>query len=346
MLYIGRIIAGLGIGGTCTIVPMYLSEIVEDVTRGPICSLFPLLFSIGVLLTFIVKLWTEYYMLSYILSIIPVLFGISFMFMPESPKFLVMKGMEKKAKDSLHFLRGEFFDVNSEIMEIKKDVNSSTGDKASLIEILRDGAYSRSLLACVILFIFQQFSGINAVIFYTVDIFKAANSNLDPLISSILVASVQVFVTILVMLIVDKLGRKFYLLQSSIIMAVCLFSLGLYFHLKLIGITNSLLNLIPLISLMLYVFTFSLGFGPIPWIVVGEINTAEIIGTVSGIAMVANWLCGFIVTKTFGPMLESIGPNWTFYIYSILNILSTVLVTIFVPETRFKQPHEIFAKKI
>lgn len=343
-LYAGRLLAGTGIGGICTLAPMYIAEITEEATRGPICSLFPLLFSIGVMGTFVVYAWAEYYMLCYVLSVVPVLFGVSFAFMPESPKYLVKIGREKEAKEALHFLRGEFYDVNSEIMEMRRDVLGMQGEKATLAEILRDGVYRKSLVACIVLFVFQQLSGINAVIFYTVPIFKAANSSLDPLASSLLVTSVQVVVTVLVMYIIDRLGRKVYLLQSTVIMSMCLFLLGLYFHLKSVQIEHPLMDAVPLASLMVFLFTFSMGFGPIPWVVVGEINTPEIIGTVSGIAAVANWTSGFVVTKTFGPMLEAIGPHWTFYLYGFYNALGTVLVSVFVPETRFKTPHEVFAK--
>lgn len=326
-------------------VPMYLAEITEDVTRGPICSLFPLFFSTGVLVTFVVKIWTDYYLLTYVLSIFPVLYAATFLFMPETPVYLVKRGEDQKAKESLIFLRGDRYDVNSELLEIKKEVAASTsGEKASLLEVFKDRIYFKTMLACIIIFIFQQLSGINAVIFYTVPIFKAAKSNMDPLVSSILVAAVQVVVTILVMFIVDKFGRKIYLLLSGIIMAICLFLLGLYFHLKLLDVSNSFLDILPLLSLMTFIFSFSFGFGPIPWVVVGEINTPEIIGTVSSIAMIANWFSGFVVTKSFAPLLNATGPHFTFYIYAFFNLLGFILTYIFVPETRFKMPHEIFTK--
>lgn len=325
---------------------MYIAEITEEVTRGTICSLFPLLFSIGVLLTFVVYIWAEYYLLSYILAIVPILFGVSFMFMPESPVYLVKTGKDKEAKGALKFLRGDYYDVNSELMELKREANISVAEKASLVEIVRDRVYCKSLTACLILFIFQQFSGINAVIFYTVPIFKAAKSSIDPLLSSITVASMQVVATVLVMYIIDKLGRKVYLVVSFAVMSVCLFLLGFYFHASYLGMEFGFMDLIPLVSLMFYILSFSVGSGPVPWVVVGEINTPEIVGTVSGVSMVANWLCGFVVTKSFAPMLVSLGAHWTFYIYAAYNVLAVGLVVFFVPETRFKIASEIFAAKV
>ena len=117
------------------------------------------------------------------------------------------------------------------------------------------------------LMLFQQFSGINAVIFYTQPIFDSAGSTLDPALCSIIVGVVQVVMTVTSALLIEKAGRRILLLQSSIVMGLCLIMLGVYFHMKAnpdVDVTN--ISFIPLGSVVLFIVSFSLGFGPIPWV--------------------------------------------------------------------------------
>lgn len=101
---------------------------------------------------------------------------------------------------------------------------------------------------------------------------------------------------------------------------------------------------LPLVSLMLFVLTFAIGFGTVPWIQVNEISPSECAATLGAAAMLANWSTGTLVTKTFGPAAYAWGEHVVFYTYGAINALGVILVAIFIPETRFKQQHEIFKK--
>lgn len=114
------------------------------------------------------------------------------------------------------------------------------------------------------LMLFQQFSGINAVIFYAQSIFDAAGSTLDPAICTIIVGVVQVVMTVASALLIEKAGRRILLLQSSVVMGLCLVMLGVYFHLKETGSDVTNISILPLASVVLFIVSFSLGFGPIP----------------------------------------------------------------------------------
>lgn len=120
-----------------------------------------------------------------------------------------------------------------------------------------------ALTISLALMLFQQFSGINAVIFYAQSIFVAAGSTLAPAVCTIIVGVVQVVMTVTSALLIEKAGRRILLLQSSIVMGLCLIMLGVYFHLKETGVDVTNISFLPLTSVVLFIVSFSLGFGPV-----------------------------------------------------------------------------------
>lgn len=158
--------------------------------------------------------------------------------------------------------------------------------------------------------LFQQFSGINAVIFYAQMIFDSAGSTLAPSICTIIVGIVQVVMTVGSALLIEKAGRRLLLLQSSAIMGLCLIMLGVFFFLKeSTTFEVSSIAFIPLVSVVLFIVSFSLGLGPLPWLMMGELFAAEVKGIASAIAVMFNWTLVFIITKTFGMMCVSWGTG-------------------------------------
>lgn len=174
------------------------------------------------------------------------------------------------------------------------------------------------------LMFFQQFSGINAVIFFAVDIFKMAGSTLDANYCSIIIGVVQVLMTFAAAALVERAGRKILVIQSSTIMCLCLTVLGVYFSVKDAGKDVSSFGLVPLVSLVLFIVSFSLGYGPIPWMMMGELLAPEVKGIASSIVVLFNWTAVFIVTKTFPLLLDSIGKDFTFWIFAVVMVLGTI----------------------
>lgn len=136
---------------------------------------------------------------------------------------------------------------------------------AKFSDLFTNVSNRNALIISLCLMLFQQFSGINAVIFYAQGIFESAGSTMDPKICAIIVGVVQVLMTFVSAVLIDKAGRRILLLQSSIIMGLCLIALGIYFNLKDGDVDVSGIGFIPLGSVVLFIITFSLGFGPIPW---------------------------------------------------------------------------------
>lgn len=184
---------------------------------------------------------------------------------------------------------------------------------------------------------FLSFSGINVVIFYAKEIFEECDSKLIPADhATIVIGTMQVVMTYLSGLLVDRAGRRVLLLVSDSIMAVCLLALGAFFYAKENGYDVSDLNLLPLISLSIYISVFSLGFGPIPGIMMGELFSPEAKGVALGIVCILASLLEFIVVKGFHDLKEWFKFGITFWIFAGNCVLGTLFVYFLVPETKNK----------
>lgn len=219
-------------------------------------------------------------------------------------------------------------------------MDSSSG-KASLKDLINNRANVMALIISLSLMMFQQLSGINAVIFYTNSIFKSAGSTMDENLCSIVVGVVQVLMTFVSALLIDRAGRRILLLQSCIVMGACLVTLGIYFNIKESGGNVTNIGWLPLLSVVLFIVSFSLGFGPIPWMMMGELFAPDVKGIASAIAVMFNWTLVFIVTKSFEPMQKGLGSDWTFWFFGSMMALCTVFVALKVPETKGKSNAEI-----
>lgn len=191
------------------------------------------------------------------------------------------------------------------------------------------------------LMLFQQFSGINAVIFFTQQIFKSAGSNIDASVSAIIVGVVQVLMTFLAAALVEKAGRKILLLQSSTVMCLCLTVLGIYFRLKSTGHDVSNIGWIPLLCLVLFIVSFSLGYGPIPWMMMGELLAPEVKSIATSLTVLFNWVLVFVVTNSFGALNDNLGSDITFWIFAVIMALGTIFGFKTVFETKGKSGTEI-----
>lgn len=200
-----------------------------------------------------------------------------------------------------------------------------------------------ALICSLGLMLFQQFSGINAVIFYTNNIFQSAGSNIAPAIATIIVGVVQTIATVISSLLVEKAGRRILLLQSCVIMGLCLIILGVFFKVKEQGMDVSNVGWIPLVFLILFILSFSLGFGPIPWMMMAELFAVEFRGAASGIAVIFNWCLVFIVTLCFPIMKDAIGIYSCFWFFAAFMVACVFFVFILIPETKGKTVTQIQA---
>jgi SP family facilitated glucose transporter-like MFS transporter 8 len=184
---------------------------------------------------------------------------------------------------------------------------------------------------------FQESSGINAVLFYTTRIFGAANTGIDPAIQTIIIGAVQVIITLFATGFVDKIGRKILLLTSGALMVLSRIVLGAYFF--VFGDDPTVpapasLSWLPVTFLSIFIIGYSSGFGPVSFLVLGEICAPDIKGFAGGVAITINSVVAFLVTKFFESMVSGLGIGVTFWIYSAFSLASIVFTLIMIPETK------------
>lgn len=289
----------------------------------------------------VIGLFVNWSYLAFISAGIAVAGVICFIPMPESPRWLLAKGKLKTAISVMDKLQGGHMDAEKECNTIHKEMEGQPKGRLSFKECMHPTVYKPAIIVFVLMF-FQQFSGSNAVLFYSSRIFEVSKEFIEPKKATIVLGAVQVVATLLGNFIVDKLGRKALLILSDIFMCLSLMTLGAYYYKSSIDtLFQNMYSWIPLVSLTIFVTAFSIGYGSIPWLLAAEMVPLRARSTVGGIATVANGLFAFTVTKTFSE-LEDLFENYgTFWFYSAISIVGTVYVILMVPETKGKQLEDI-----
>ncbi|XP_023712857.1 facilitated trehalose transporter Tret1 isoform X3 [Cryptotermes secundus] len=345
MLYAGRVVAGFCVGIVSLCFPVYLGETLQPEVRGML-GLLPTAFgNVGILLCYSAGKYLNWSMLATLGACIPVPFLVCMLFIPETPRWYFSKAKGKCAMKSLQWLRGKDADISQELKEIENINNESLKSPSGSSFELFNKSNLKPLLISLGLMFFQQMSGINAVVFYTVMIFKAAGSTLDGNTSTIIVGVVNFGSTFLATILIDRFGRKVLLYISSVAMIISLAVLGTFFYLKDHTDTNvTPYGWLPLVSFVIYVIGFSFGFGPIPWLMMGEILPAKIRGSAASIVTGFNWTCTFVVTKTFTDLITGLGSAITFWMFGGICLAGLFFVIFWVPETQGKSLEDIEKK--
>ncbi|XP_046993981.1 facilitated trehalose transporter Tret1-like [Schistocerca americana] len=355
VLLVGRFITGFCGGAFCTACPVYTGEISEKEIRGALGVCFQFMVTsdgwratccgppAGILYVYVVGKWSNLMWLSLLCSIPPILFFVLFFFVPESPIFLLSQDKTENATAALRWLRGGAnADINADLAEMTETVAHARARKGKLKDMFVSHAAGRCLGIGLGLQFSQQLSGINIIIFYSVSIFVSAGSRMDPSDCAIIVGVVQVLATFLSTVLVECAGRRIWMMLSMSGMGICLLLMGVYFNLKNSDPeTADHIGWLPLLSMCLYLLFFSLGAGPLPWVVIGEIFPGEIKGIAASICGGTNWTLAFIVSKTFVNLVGAIGTDATFWLYSGICFLATVWIFFRVIETRNKTLDEI-----
>ena len=341
LLYIARFVAGVGVGAGCVLGPTYISEISEVSTRGTLGALFQLFLTVGIFLAFVLGSVLSYTVLAIVCALIIVLFLATFYWMPESPVWLVGERRKQDATVAMLVLRGPVYNPGEELNVMQRAAQESAGKKPTIFDMTKSPVTRKAMLASFGMMFFQQASGVNAVIFYTVMIFKASGSSMAPDVASIVVALVQLVMSGVAALIVDRAGRKPLLMISTGVMSASLIALGYYFKLQDAGSDVSNLGWLPLTSLIVFMIAFSIGLGPVPWMLMGELFSSDTKALASSVAVMLNWFMVFVVTKTFPSMNDELGTDVTFWIFAGIMLSATAFTHFLVPETKGKTYEEI-----
>lgn len=359
VLYTARFILGFTCGVITVASPLYSEEIAEVRIRGAVGVYLDIMFNVGILYVYVVGAILPYVWMSIACTILPVLFAVTFFWIPESPIYLLSKGQIDKAEKSLCWLRGVSIQHSAEIEDELKQMqsfikgykvrtpvsNDQTSLPSKVINFFRSiSVTSATMKAMNIIFglmAFRQLCGMNAVLAYTVEIFEAAGSALDPHLCTVIVGIIQLVSTCIPSFIVDCAGRRILLIISGAGMAVCLLAMVIRFFLLNQGIEIKFIGWLPLIAVNLYIVACSLGVGPLPWFMMPELLSNEAKSWVSSTAVCLNWAMAFLVTKFFPIMMNDMGSEATYGTFFVICLVGTIFIVVFVPETKGKTREEI-----
>lgn len=277
MLYIGRFLIGFAGGAFFVVAPAYIGEIASKNIRGTLASYLQLMVTCGILFVYVIGHFFSMKTYNIICAILPLIFGGLFVWMPETPHYWIIKNQTEKAERSLKWLRGSDYNYNDELIEIQIEQELIRQHQGNFFTALKKSATRRALMITLCLLALTQFSGINAVIFYTGFIFEQSHANIESSLATIIVGIMQVVATFVASLTVDRLGRRFLLILSASVMCICNICLGIYFYLldqKSAVISD--LYWLPIASLCVYIIAFSLGLGPVIWVWFHRFSIAKI----------------------------------------------------------------------
>ncbi len=338
-----RMIGGIGIGIASILSPMYISEIAPASIRGRLISIYQLGIVIGILLIYFVNAaiagmhdhqwnvdtgWRWMFGSGLLPSIVFILLLLR---APESPRWLAAQNQWDSATDILEKVNG----TTGAAEEVKAIKSSLSEKQGTFSELLRPGLRT-ALIIGIFLSIFSQVTGINVIMYYAPEIFKATGEgSSSALMQTIWVGGINVLMTLVAIRYVDRLGRKKLLLIGSAGMAICLAFVGAAFY------QQATTGYWVLGGILLYISFFAISLGPLTFVVVAEIFPNSIRGRAMGVAIFFLWLSVYIVSQTFPMLLESIGSAYTFWIYMIMSILAFLFIWRMVPETKGKTLEEI-----
>jgi MFS family permease len=240
----------------------------------------------------------------------------------------------------MQLLRGKKYNCDDEINEIKKNSGQNSSE-LSILEHLKVKATRKAFLIILTQFFFFQFTGINAVLFYTTTIFIEAGINIEPGIASIMVVSSQIIGTSFSAVLVDRFGRKILMGISTILMAFSHIAIGTYFWLKSSGSSVDHLTWLPIVSLSVFEIAFGCGIGPVSYVLLGELFNSSAKKVIAPIGKAFNLFLAFVVGLTFPILVFHIGGSATFFMFAGFSFLALLFTIFVIPETKGKSLNEI-----
>ncbi|QDH15362.1 sugar porter family MFS transporter [Oecophyllibacter saccharovorans] len=333
----GRFVVGLGLGLASFTAPLYLSEIAPADKRGTMGTLWQLMITLGIFLTFFTNGWisgvaTSEHSWRFMLLVeaVPALvFCVLFFFLPRSPRWLLMKGRWEEALAGLTLLRDTPQQAEKELQAIRTQLQA----KQEGFSLFRDNPnFRRSVMLGMLLMIIQQFAGINIIMYYAPKVLEEAHfSPAGQMWGTALIGFVNFVMTFVAVLYSDRLGRKPLLYMGFGGMAI---SMGLLAFLLSLPTESHFDQMAILVLIIIFVGAFAMSVGPLPWVICSEIQPAKGRNFGMTVSTATNMCCNFLIGLTFLSILEALGPSNTFWLFTGFNVAAIILVYFFVPETK------------
>jgi MFS transporter, SP family, sugar:H+ symporter len=352
-----RIMGGMAVGAASVLSPAYISEVAPAAIRGRLTTLQQIMIITGLTAAFLVNYFlaagagasTEQYWLGiaawrwmYLMQALPAaIFLVALLFIPESPRYLVSKGRDEKARAVLTSLFGS--DVaGAKLQEIR--ATFSEDHRPRLSDLKAPGGGIRPIVwAGILLAVFQQLVGINVIFYYGATLWQLAGFTEDQSLQiNIVSGAVSIAACFLTIALIDRIGRKPLLLIGSAGMAVTLFAMVYAFANGTLDPAGNLqlssgLGTLALIAANLYVIFFNVSWGPVMWVMLGEMFPNQIRGSALAVAGFAQWFSNYLIAQSFPIMAAALGLAVSYSFYAVSAVISFFLVQKFIHETKGKE---------
>jgi MFS transporter, SP family, galactose:H+ symporter len=325
---VARFFVGACIGVASLVTPLYLAEMSPARIRGALVSLNQLAITVGIGIAYFVdfslaarKDWRWMFITAVFPAIVLV---IGMLLLPESPRWLARKGLRDKALEGFHRLgRGD--EAEAELQEIEEALREEEEGFRSLFK----PGLRRAVMVGVVLAIFSQISGINTIIYYSPEILRLSGyaSAKAAILAAGVIGVVNVLITIVAALVVDRLGRRFLLLLGTAGMAIALGLIGLSFSRHAAGA-------VVFYIMIGYIVFFGLSLGPVVWLLISEIYPTKVRGQAMSLATLSVWGANWLVAGTFLSLIHAAGPAGAFLAFAAVSVLAFLFCLKFVPETK------------
>nr|XP_027220999.1 facilitated trehalose transporter Tret1-like [Penaeus vannamei] len=319
LLIAGRVLTGVCMGAVCSVAPPYIGEFASADIRGTLGSCFQVMLTTGILYAFFLGAVVGNWRIQALLCMLPPgLLLVSMYFAKESPIFLLAKGKDEEAEKSLQFFRGKNYNIQEELKVLKESIEDAQRNSFSLKD-LKQSYVLKPLLISLSLMFFQQTTGVPAVMFNLTTVFRASGSALSDDMSVIIIGIVQVLAT-------GGAGSgnggfSFANRTSSPLPDQR-------------GAPVSAIGVIPLVLLVVFISAFSVGLGPVPWLMMGELFPSNARETAASLSTACNWISAFLITLIFYPMTTSLGEHGTYWVFGCICVLALAFSASVVPETK------------
>jgi len=352
-LVIGRLIVGFGVGVASVAAPLYAAEQAPSHLRGRFVSIYQLAITIGIFVAYLVDqlltngdMWRVMLGVSAVPAVLLLLVMIP---MPDTPRWFMRMGRREDAAHALERIRPDV-DTDAELDGIDATLTAESADRASWGDVFARNL-RKPLLIGVGLAVFQQITGINAIIYYADKIFAQAGfaTPADQAAATTwAVGGVNVLATLIAVAYVDRFGRRPLLLAGLVGMCAALVTVGIAFHFMDGADTSgagaggpTTAGIVTLVALVVFIASFAFSLGPVVWTVINEIFPNRVRGRAVAVATAVNWGSAWLVSQFFLTLLDSIGSSATFYLFALFSALAWIWVWRRVPETKGRSLEEI-----
>ncbi|KAF5273709.1 hypothetical protein FQA39_LY07399 [Lamprigera yunnana] len=342
LICFARFIIGVAEGTLYTTLPMYLGEISDPAIRGILTASIGFAVLLGTLLINVFGFYFSIFATSLACSLIPLIHFFAFIWMPESPYYLIKKKRLDDARKALEILRGGH-DVDSEMKSLCDAIKRQEADeKTKIFDVFTVKSNRKAAFVFTILCLTRKFSGNNPFLFYTAYIFQSAGGSLDPNLSVIIFLCVQVVAATVALDLLDRLGRRPVIIAATIVCILALGIVGSYFYLKTYNFPIiDHLGWLPLTVLALYIIFYNLGLELSPIVYLGELFPTNVKAIALGFAETFSAIFSIFTAKLFQILTDNYGMYVPFWLFSACCVIGLIFIVKCVPETKNKTLEEI-----